>query len=532
VRSDLDRLFRWLRRAQPPRATLLRALLAGLVASIVNVALLVGAVGLLVESATRPGLRTVLGALIVIELFAFLRSPLRFVERLSAHRLGFAAVSRWRRWLVLTVGGFSFSRWRSFAAGDLLERSLRDTDELQDLWLRCVIPLVTSAAVMALGDLFIGLMAPHGRWWSYAADLLAIQLLGVAALLANVGPMFRRDRVLRRARAAYRANLVELSAATPELVLLQRVAIAEQRAAASVARLGHAEAALAGQHDLSNAVAPAMTALALGALVVRPPSAALWIVVAALLAFATFESLNVVRDALDTAVAVSAGAERLEELDAGRHRGVAEWPEDQTVHLDHVTIVEEGKTLVENATLSVAPSRRVALTGPSGVGKSTLLRAVAALDDVEAGAITIGGVAVGDLGEVELRRRLAYVASEPGLTRGYAIDVVGLGRPSSRSAPEDLAAMGITTEPTTRWEELSRGERARVAIARAMVSAPAIYLLDEPTSGLGTEETAAVLSLLSSTGATVFVATHDPQVMTWCDEVFELFDATLREIRR
>src|ERR1035438_5352817 len=203
MRADVDRLWRWLRRAQPPRSTLLRALTAGLIASLVNVALLVG-------------------ALIVIELFAFLRSPLRFVERLSAHRLGFAAVSRWRRWLVLTVGGFSFTRWRSFAAGDLLERSLRDTDELQDLWLRCVIPLVTSGAVMLFGDLAIGLMAPHGRWWSYAADLLAIQMLGVAALVSNVQPLLRRDRVLRRARASYRAQLVELSAATPELALLGR----------------------------------------------------------------------------------------------------------------------------------------------------------------------------------------------------------------------------------------------------------------------------------------------------------------------
>jgi len=532
VRRDLERLRRWLRRAQPPRATLLRALLAGLVASLVNVALLVGAVGLLVESATRPGLRAVLGALIVIELFAFLRSPLRFVERLSAHQLGFAAVSRWRRWLVLTVGAFSFSRWRSFAAGDLLERSLRDTDELQDLWLRCVIPLVTSGAVMLLGDLVIGLMAPHGQWWSYAGDLLAIQLLGVAALFANVGPLLQRDRVLRRARAFFRASLVELSAATPELALLDRVGFAERRAAVAVERLGHAESALRRRHDLSNAVPPVMTALALGALVVRPQSAALWIVVAALLALATYESLNIVRDALDTAVAVSAGAERLEELDVNTTGGDHAWPSDATVRLDRVTIDEEGATLVEDATRTVASGRRVALIGPSGIGKSTLLRAIAALDGVANGAVTVGDVAIGDLAEVELRRHVAYVASEPGLTRGYAIDVVNLGRSPARSSFDDLAAVGIAADVTTRWEELSRGERARIALARAMVTSPAIYLLDEPTSGLGTDETAAVLSLLASTGATVIVATHDPQVMTWCDEVLELQDGALREVRR
>jgi len=531
VSNDVRRLRRWLRRAQPPRGTLIRALAAGVVASLVNVALLVGAVGLLVESATRPGLRTVLGALIVIELFAFLRSPLRFIERLSAHRLGFAAVTRWRRWLVLTVGDFSFSRWRSFAAGDLLERSLRDTDQLQDLWLRCVIPLVTSGVVMLVGDLAIGLMAPHGKWWSYAGDLLALQLLGFAALVANVGPLLRRDRVLRRARAQYRAQLVELSAATPELALLGRIDFAQSRAVACVDRLGRAESALTSRHNLSNAVAPAVTGLALGALVVRPHSAPLWIVVAALLVFSTLESLGVVRDALDSAVAVSAAAERLEELDATRPRGDVAWPADSTLRLEHVTINEESETLVADTTLTVIPGRKVALVGASGVGKSTLLRAVAGLDDVASGTVSFGNVDISSIDERELRRLVAYVASEPGLTRGYAIDVVGLGRATSRSAHDDLAALGLATDSTTRWEELSRGERARIAIARAMVTSPLIYLLDEPTSGLGTEETGAVLTLLAATGSTVIVATHDAQVMAWCDEVIELIDGDF-QVRR
>jgi ABC-type transport system involved in cytochrome bd biosynthesis fused ATPase/permease subunit len=254
-------------------------------------------------------------------------------------------------------------------------------------------------------------------------------------------------------------------------------------------------------------------------------------VVAALLALSIFESLSVVRDAFDTAVRVSAGAERLEELDVVTKHGDVAWPIDSTVRLENLTIAEEGETLVSDASLIVAPGRRVALTGPSGIGKSTLLRALAALDAVASGFVTIGNVELSDIDEVELRRCLAYVASEPGLTRGFALDVVNLGRTPSRSAHDDLGAMGLAADSTTRWDELSRGERARIAITRAMVTSPLIYLLDEPTSGLGTEETAAVLSLLASTGATVMVATHDPQVMAWCDVVLELSDGALREIR-
>jgi ABC-type lipoprotein export system ATPase subunit len=275
-----------------------------------------------------------------------------------------------------------------------------------------------------------------------------------------------------------------------------------------------------------------MTALALGALVVRPHSAGLWLVVAALLALATLESLNVVRDALDTAVAVSAAAERLEELEVTRHRGLMLWPIDPTIRLDDITIDEEGRTLLRDISFAVAPGRKVAITGASGVGKSTLLRTIAALDDVSGGAVTIGDVAISDIDERALRHFLTFVASEPGLTRGFAIDVVGLGRSSSRSPLSDVNALGLAVDNTTRWEDLSRGERARVAIARAAFTGPVVYVLDEPTSGLGVEETASVLSLLSASGATVIVATHDPQVMAWCDEVLELRDGTLREIRR
>ncbi|HEY5439110.1 MAG TPA: ATP-binding cassette domain-containing protein [Acidimicrobiales bacterium] len=531
MKRDIDRLGRWLRRAQPPRAQLWRAVLAGLVASLTNVALLVGAVALLVESATRPGLKAVLGALIVIELFAFLRSPLRFAERMSAHRLGFAAVTRWRRWLVLTIGRLNYSQWRTHAGGDLLERSLRDTDELQDLWLRCVIPLITTTAVMATSDIVLGLLPPHGRWWAYAGDLFAVQLVGTIALVASGAQLVRRERSLRMARGQYRAELVELSAVTPELALLHRESLAVERSADVVDAVRRAESSVAHQRQLSQAIPPAMTLLAVAALALRPATSPLWVTVAALVALATLELLGSVRNALDTAVAVSAAAERLESLDTGRVNGADSWPTESSIRLRDVSIVE-GHTVIAHADLTIEPGRKVAITGLSGVGKSTLLRALVALDPVSEGSITIGDVALDELGETTLRHHVTYVPSEPGLFRGFAVDVVGLGRTTSRSMFDDLAAIGVNADGTTYWEELSRGEGQRVAIARSMVTSPSIYILDEPTSGLGASETAAVLTLLDSTASTVVVATHDAQVMAWCDEVYELRGTQLRRVNR
>ena len=527
MRNELALLRRWLERSRPPRGALARALIAGLVASLTNVALVVGAVGLLIESARRPGLQAVLGVLIVIELFAFLRSPLRFAERLSAHRLGFDAVTKWRRWLVVCVCRLDYSRWRTYAAGDLLERSLRDTDELQDLWLRCVIPLLTTGGVMVLGDSFIALLPAHGRWWRVAAVVLVVQLVATSALFANVGALLRRDGELRRSRGAYRGELVELSAVTPDLHLLGRTSFVLERSMTASDSLQRAERGRRDQRRLSGVVAPVATVVALFAVTLRPSTSPLWIAVASLIALSTFESLSAVRSALDTAVNVSAGARRLEELDSPGAAVTREWPIDTTIRLDDVTIVESGETLVSHASLVIAPARRVAITGPSGTGKSTLLRAIAALDGVAHGTITIGGVTVDQLDDGQLRRSLAYVPSEPGLTRGFALDVIALGRASTRDTVGDLAALGLHAERSTKWGELSRGERERVALARALVTSPAIYVLDEPTGGLGVDETAAVLALLSSTGATIVVATHDDDVIAWCDNVVALQGASL-----
>lgn len=532
MNSDVERLLRWLRRARPPRLDLAAALAAGLVASLLNVALLVGAVALLVTSERRPGLQAVLGALIVIELFAFLRSPLRFAERMSSHRLGYEAVTVWRRWLVTVIGNLDFSRWRRYSTGDLLERALRDTDELQDLWLRFAIPLATTIAVMVIGDGFVVLLAPQGQWWGVAGVMALSQAAGVTALAVNFGPLLRADQVLRATRGRYRGELVELSNATPELVLLDRFEYVQRRSRALVEQLRLAERTVDQRQRITNAVAPVATVVSLSGLLLRPASSPVWTVVAGLLALSTFESLAGVRSALDTAVAVSAGAERLEEFDDSARRGSLDWPSDDTLILSDVAVEEEGHVLVKEVNFSLLPGRRLAITGLSGAGKSTLLRVIAALEIPSSGTVRVGGVDLLSIDETQLRRLLTYVPSDPGLVRGFAADVVSLGRTSLRDSARDLAAMSLHIETSTRWENLSRGETERVAIARALVTEPRLYVLDEPTSGLGALETASVLELLAATGATFVIATHDPQVINWCDQAMVLTESRLEPLSR
>jgi ATP-binding cassette subfamily C protein CydC len=532
VNEDFARLRRWLRRAQPARGQLARALLMGFVAASTNVALLVGALALLVESATRPGLRAVAIVLIVIELFAFVRSPLRFGERLAAHRLGYAAVTRWRRWLVLVVGQLNYSQWRTYASGDLLERALGDTDELQDLWLRFVIPFVDVIAVMVASDVVVAVLPPHGHWWTYAVNLAVLQIIGVLGLSLLARTELAKDRQLRHARGLYRAELVELSAAAPEITLLGRSSYAASRSDVTSARLHDAERGLRRHRRLSNALVIILSLLALVGVISHPDASRVWLVVAAMIGLTNVELLSSARSSLQAAVEVSGGGERLEALTSSVHAGTVPWPDDAMLRVERLRIEEDGRSLVRDATLSVAPGARVAITGESGVGKSTLLRALSRLDRASSGSITIAGIELAAINEDEFRRHVAYVASEPGLTRGYAIDVVLLGRSTERDPFSDLAALGLRADRATHFEELSRGERARVALARALVTSPAIIVLDEPTAGLGRDETARLLELLETTRATVIVATHDADVVSWCDVVIELRAGELVPLNR
>jgi ABC-type transport system involved in cytochrome bd biosynthesis fused ATPase/permease subunit len=529
VNDDLRRILRWLRRAQPPAGDLARAILAGSVATITSVGLLVGAVALLIESARRPGLSAVAGVLIIIEVLAFLRSPLRFGERVSAHRLGFEAVTRWRRWLVSTVGRWDYTRWRAHASGDLLERSLRDTDELQDLWLRFALPAINTLVTLCLGDLVVALLPPHGKWWPVALWLALIEIVAAALLVSNVGPLVRAERALRNARGAFQGALVELSAVTPELVLLHREEFSDARLA--VRRDALARAERASQRVQRRSVAVSLVAGLLAIQVVwldQPHGSPTWLVVVALLGVATADSLATIRLSLDTAVAVSGASERLEELEERPFCALSDWPIDTTIRARNLHLREDETDLVRDASFTIAPGRRVALVGASGAGKSTFLRALCGLDDVESGELSIGGVRVRDIKEAQLRAMVGYVASEPGLTRGYARDVVRLGRASERDPREDLLALGIATDDATRFEELSRGERQRVALVRAIVTNPKVLLADEPTSGLGAVETDSLLALLETVEATVVIATHDQRVIEWCDETFELSNGHLR----
>jgi subfamily B ATP-binding cassette protein MsbA len=177
---------------------------------------------------------------------------------------------------------------------------------------------------------------------------------------------------------------------------------------------------------------------------------------------------------------------------------------------------------LSDVSLTVAPGETVALVGPSGGGKSTLLSLLPRFYDVTAGAVTVNGRDIRDLQLHDLRSRIALVTQEPFLFDDTVAANIAYGRPGASQAEIEAAAAAaaahdfITALPdgyATRAGEaglrLSGGQRQRIAIARAFLKDAPILLLDEATSALDTESEAlvqAALERLMQGRATLMIA--------------------------
>ena len=530
---EWQRLGVWLRRAKPPRGDFARAIGTGVVANLAGVTLLAGAVGLLVTSSHQPGLRAVAGILIVIELVAFLRSPVRFAERMASHQLGFDAVRGWRRWLTLTVGSWPFQRWSSYASGDLLDRALRDTDELQDLWLRGVIPVTSGLIGVLLSFLAILLFPGRGGWWPVALALGATVALAAGLLLSQLAPLVNIERTLRRAQSERIALRVSFVSSVPEIALLGRKSFLEGSLESSARQVARAEQRLERRRTIVEIIPWAATALMVTLVsALRPTSALVWLLVVVMVGLGAGEILQVLRQALDTAVRVNAASERLDGLSYLPPFEHGSWPESSSLHVENLSWSSGNAAVLLGVSLDVVPRTRIAITGASGVGKSTLLRLLARLEETPRGSVKVGDIDLDQIDEVALRQHLAHVGPDCELFQGVVSDVMLQGRSTSHDVTADLAHVGLQADLKDSWTQLSRGEQQRASVVRALLSDPEIVLLDEPTSGLGERETAMVLSFLKASKATILVATHDALVMDWCDQVYQLEGGTLARVTR
>lgn len=207
---------------------------------------------------------------------------------------------------------------------------------------------------------------------------------------------------------------------------------------------------------------------------------------------------------------------------------------------------EDGKIQVlHGANLSVEKGEVVALCGPSGGGKSTLLHIIAGIDCADRGEVLIEGLAL-DTDERRtqmLRERIGFVFQLhnliPDLTlyENCMIPCVAAGAKAAVAKErlyELLDRTGISHRVNNRIQDLSGGERQRAAICRALMNRPDIILADEPTGALDEKSReqifALLLELVSSEGGTLVMATHDKELAQRADRILTVSHGVVENI--
>ncbi|HAT1441344.1 TPA: ABC transporter ATP-binding protein, partial [Corynebacterium striatum] len=212
-----------------------------------------------------------------------------------------------------------------------------------------------------------------------------------------------------------------------------------------------------------------------------------------------------------------------------------------SIEFESVSYGRDGRTILDNATVIIQAGEKVALTGASGAGKTTIFSLLLKFYDVSAGHIRVGEKDLEDWNRRALRTMVTYVEQEPDLLPGTLRENLILGTGKSVDDEILIAMLGqfglenfASTDGLGRLvgsgnSGLSGGERQRVAIIRAVLQKSPVILVDEPTSALDSMSAKLSMSRLLETDATVIFTSHDANIVNLAERILTVADGRIVE---
>ncbi|PKL36561.1 cell division ATP-binding protein FtsE [Candidatus Peregrinibacteria bacterium HGW-Peregrinibacteria-1] len=199
------------------------------------------------------------------------------------------------------------------------------------------------------------------------------------------------------------------------------------------------------------------------------------------------------------------------------------------ITIENLTKKQGDKTILDNISFSVKKGEFVALLGPSGVGKTTLINIIIGADEWESGKVIVNHYNVGGLqgGNIQkLRRKIGIIFQDYKLLPrktvyeniAFALEVSGYEKNKiQKETIEILKLINLEDLRNNYPHELSGGERQRVAIGRAIIHAPELLIADEPTGNLDSDNIETLCDLFlkinKEKGTTIFLSTHNPAII-------------------
>ena len=502
-------IFRLLGMLGPYRFRVALAVLLGVATVAGNVGLLSTAAYVISAAAVVSYISLLTIPIYLVRFFSVSRSFSRYFERLVSHDLTFRLLGNLRSWFYVRLTPLAPVLLEGYRSGDLLSRLVEDVEELENLYLRAVSPVLVAAVVWGLAFAVLYPFDPA----------LAITVLVFLAAAGVGAPLlvWALSRGLGRRQLELRSELysriVEGTQGVQDLLAFGREE--EQGRQIEVlnrklARIERRQALISGLHDSSGDL---LTNLAmLVALVLAIPLVAggevrgIYLAFLALVALGVFEAATPLGGAFQTIGRTTAAGERLFEVSDSEPtirnpKSPLPVPEDFTLRFDNVSFrYGEGDPFsLEDVSFALEPGRKVAVVGPSGSGKSTLANLILRFRDPQGGEIRLGGRSLSEYAQEDVRRLVSVVPQSTHVFNDTLRNNLLLADPEANDEALELALErarissfierlpdGLDTYVGEHGSRLSGGERRRLAVARALLKDAPLLVLDEPTANLDT----------------------------------------------
>jgi ATP-binding cassette, subfamily C, bacterial CydC len=469
----------------------------------------------------------------LIRLFAILRAGGRYLERLVTHEATFRLLSELRVWFYERLEPLAPARLQHYRGSDLLSRIQSDIDTLHHAYLRVLLPglvaVVGVAVVVTVLSLYSGSVA-----------LLVLSLLlavGVAMPLIMRRAGERSGAWVVETRAALRAALVDSVQGMGELRVYQasqrqarQIEHLTRRISAEQMRLSRLSGISEGAVGLCANFGMWGTLLIAVPLVERGTLQGPELPMLALLVLASFEAVVSLPLAFQKLGETFAAARRVFELVDAKPQIVPVYtpsprPLDASLTLRGVRLRydRQGPWALDGLDLDLAAGKCVALVGPTGAGKSSVVRAAVRFWEYQEGEVRLGGHDLRSYRPEDVRNLIAVVSQDTHLFNTTIIGNLRIAAPNADQQAVIRAARtaqihdvitglpaGYETYVGEAGVRLSAGQARRIAIARALLKDAPILLLDEPTENLDPQTEQAVLDAIDRlmAGRTVLLITH------------------------
>jgi ATP-binding cassette, subfamily C, bacterial CydC len=483
------------------------AVMLGVATVASNVGLLATAAYVISASALVSFLAALVIPIYLVRLFGVSRAGARYAERMASHNLTFRLLANLRSWFYARIEPLAPARLLCYRSGDLLSRIVKDVDELENIYLRVVSPVLVATVISALVFLLFYVFDP----------LLAFVALGALAVTGAGVPLLvrwlARDLGQRQLelRAELNAQIVDGIRGAQDLLAFGREDDQQRDIAALNRELGRVQGRMAFITGLQDALGDLMMNLAmLAILVLAIPQVVggeirgVYLAFLALVMVGSFEAVQPLGTAFQfLGRSVGAGERLFEVVDAEPEvTDPAQRlppPVDCTLELDRVSFCYEpgGPPVLEDITFVLEPGKRVAVVGPSGAGKSTLVSLILRFWDPSSGGIRLGAHDIRKYAQDDLRNLIGVVGQDTHVFNDTLRGNLLLARPEATDDDLQRAVAwaqlselverlpgGLDSPLGEQGLKLSGGERQRLSIARTLLKDAPLLVLDEPTANL------------------------------------------------